>query len=384
MNVSNLLTNDAPRPYRPQALGNPPLQDQQHVHPYPTRHSVSNQSYTPLNQQPLVNEGQGLQASSAGNNQLPAGPAPKTVTFELLFDGAANYRARLPLKVQIWPHDTTDSIVTTVKNFYGLYEGYASGFNFEDASGHILIARYENFLNDMFVYVRAHFDNSRSVQPYEPTPYQSASPHSDHRYPQLEEGFQMPPPQQVLNYGQSYSRSSSRVARKRSASPRTARVGRATSSQKGRSRSGLKSTDGSVLGSFDDTNNDAMNGYSSSDGGAGSISGSRKARSEQFARAEISLENVLEGGRRKRAKFESSVRHSSLANHLFKAKLTAPFSPGTAPLRAAPSSHCELYILHISTATIEWTGLSITVREACATNTALQPYSAVSPELRLR
>jgi len=63
----------------------------------------------------------------------------------------------------------------------------------------------------------------------------------------------------------------------------------------------------SVVGSFEDGNNDAANGYSSSDGGAGSVSGSRKARSEQFARAEISLENVVEGGRRKRAKFESSV-----------------------------------------------------------------------------
>ena len=63
-------------------------------------------------------------------------------------------------------------------------------------------------------------------------------------------------------------------------------------------------------GSFEDANNDAANGYSSSDGGAGSISGSRKARSEQFASAEISLDNVVEGGRRKRAKFESSVSTS--------------------------------------------------------------------------
>ena len=72
----------------------------------------------------------------------------------------------------------------------------------------------------------------------------------------------------------------------------------------------MKSRDTSLHGSFEDPNNDAGNGYSSSDNGAGSISGSRKARSEQFASAEISLDNVVEGGRRKRAKFESSVSSS--------------------------------------------------------------------------
>lgn len=308
MDVSNLLTSDAPDPYRPNQIHDTTPPDQQYVHQYPTRQSVSNNSYTPGNHLLVEEKGRTIHTSSTGSEPPPASPLPKTVTFELLFDGAANYRARLPLKVQIFPHDTTDSIVTTVKNFYGLYEGYAAGFSFEDAQGNILIARYENFRNDMPVFVRVALDSTQPIQ----KPYQSASPLKGHPNPQLEEGFQMPPPQQALNYGQSYSRPSSRVARKRSASPRAALVARGASMQKGRSRSGIKSRDTSVHGSFEDVNNDAANGYSSSDGAAGSISGSRKARSEQFASAEISLDNVLEGGRRKRAKFESSVSDSPI------------------------------------------------------------------------
>lgn len=311
MNVSTLLSSDAPRPYRsPQTSDtalHTALPDQQHVHQYPTRRSVSSNAHTTDHQNPAIEHSRGFHTTASGNQPSAASPVPKTVTFELLFDGAANYRARLPLKVQIFPHDTTDSIVTTVKNFYGLYEGYAAGFNFEDSYGSILIARYENFRNDMSVYVRVALDNTQTAHHHGRQPYLSASPQIGHNSSQLVEGFQMPPPQQALNYGQPYSRPNSRIARKRSASPRTTRVGRAPSTQKGRSRSGIKSTDVSVAGSFEDGNYDAANGYSSSDGGAGSVSGSRKARSEQFARAEISLENVVEGGRRKRAKFESSV-----------------------------------------------------------------------------
>ena len=98
-------------------------------------------------------------------------PAPKTVTFVLL-DNESNHRAGLPLKVQIFPHDTTDSIVTTVQNYYGLYKGTASGFSFEDSRGKILIARYENFTNDMFVNVRVIFDD--------PQPYYSTGQESYH------------------------------------------------------------------------------------------------------------------------------------------------------------------------------------------------------------
>ncbi len=67
------------------------------------------------------------------------------------------------------------------------------------------------------------------------------------------------------------------------------------------------SREDSFQGQLNDLNNDAMKGYSSSDGEGGSVTSSRKARSEQLASADISLDNILEGNRRKRAKFESSV-----------------------------------------------------------------------------
>ena len=96
-------------------------------------------------------------ARSSNGSESPVRPVePKHVAFELRLEEAPQYRARLPLRVQIYPHDSTESIVTTVKNFYGLYSGPAGskGVSFEDGQGNTLIARYENFKNDMTVHVR--------------------------------------------------------------------------------------------------------------------------------------------------------------------------------------------------------------------------------------
>ena len=68
-----------------------------------------------------------------------------------------------------------------------------------------------------------------------------------------------------------------------------------------------KSRASSQHGGAQELNPDALNGFSDSDGGPTSTAGSRKAKTEQLASAEISLDNIVEGGRRKRAKFESSV-----------------------------------------------------------------------------
>ena len=116
-----------------------------------------------------------------------------------------------------------------------------------------------------------------------------------------------PQPAQVLNYGQPFSRPVSRVARKKSTSP-LGRNSRSASVQKTRSRTGAMSNEDSFQHHLDNLNSDASKGYASSDGEGGSVTSSRKARSEQLASAEISLDNILEGNRRKRAKFESSVR----------------------------------------------------------------------------
>lgn len=240
-------------------------------------------------------------------------PTPKSVAFELLFSDTSKYRARLPMRVQIFPHDTTDSIITTVKNFYGLYAGPggAKGVSFEDVQGNILIARYENLYNNMVVYVRVNEEPAQSTEGFGNTSHSSGLPAMQNA--QSGDPHNMPPPQptQALSYGQPLSRPNSRTSRKRSTSPNVRGRRSASASanppvlKKSRSRTGFKSRGSSAHGSFADYS-DGVNGYSSGDGAAGSVSS--KTKSEHIGNTEISLDNIVEGGRRKRAKFESSVR----------------------------------------------------------------------------
>lgn len=224
---------------------------------------------------------------------------PKHVSFELLLPQSPQHRARLPMRVNIYPHDTTDSIITTVKNFYGLYE--RRGVIFEDGHGNTLIARYENFDQDMVVYVRVTAEEP-DLDEYSPVPRQSLSP----RRPRLDEAFQMLPP--ALNHHQA-SRPGSRTAARQSHSPQPGRGRRSASAStnaKPRNRPSAKSRGTSSHGSFADINGDANN-YSDSDGGNASVTSSRRGRKEQVTSADISVDNIVEGGRRKRAKFDSSV-----------------------------------------------------------------------------
>lgn len=216
------------------------------------------------------------------------------------------------MRVQIFPHDTTDSIITTVKNFYGLYAGPggAKGVSFEDVQGNILIARYENLYNNMVVYVRVNEEPAQSTEGFGNAAYPSGLPTMQNAHPG--DPHNMPPPQptQALSYGQPLSRPNSRTSRKRSTSPngRGRRSASASANppvlKKSRSRTGFKSRGSSAHGSFADYS-DGVNGYSSGDGAAGSVSS--KTKSEHIGNTEISLDNIVEGGRRKRAKFESSV-----------------------------------------------------------------------------
>lgn len=243
-------------------------------------------------------------ASSHGGSASPQLPtAPKNVAFELMFLDSPQYRARLPMRVQIYPHDTTDSIVTTVKNFYGLYSGAtgSKGVSFEDDKGNTLIARYENFHNNMVVYVRV-IDEA----PHPPTGFAS---HPYHAAPMGSEAYYAGESYNGLSgphAGRDMDRSVSRSPRRRSPSPNGFRGRRSesvsTSERQGRSRSarnGVTASQGNP-----DAYNDS-NGYTSGDGAPGSASGKSK---EQLGNTDISLENIVEGGRRKRAKFESSVR----------------------------------------------------------------------------
>ncbi|KAK3499602.1 uncharacterized protein B0T23DRAFT_370260 [Neurospora hispaniola] len=193
-------------------------------------------------------------------------PKAKVVTFVL-------HEARIPLRVAIYPHDATESIITTVKNFYGLYYKERAGISFEDERGNTMIARYENFVDHQSVNVRI-IENPRGLSPS----YNNADDEENNQHA---------------------SRPTLRTSRFRSPSPNGSRGRRSTSTaiagKKGRSRSS-KTTHGD--------HGDSVNGYSSGDGASGSASGKNK---EPLGNTDISVENIVEGGRRKRAKlFESS------------------------------------------------------------------------------
>ncbi|KOS19619.1 putative transcriptional regulatory protein [Escovopsis weberi] len=244
--------------------------------------------------------------SSHGGSVSPRQAAPaKNVAFELLFLDSPQCRARLPMRVQIFPHDTTDSIVTTVKNFYGLYSGPtgSKGVSFEDEHGNTLIARYENFRNNMVVYVRVIEEPPVPTAAMDSHHYQNGSVAPDSYY--RGEGYGM---QQRMS--QDMGRPTSRSSRRRSQSPGATRGRRSdstsTNGKKGRSRS-TKNRAGTSQG-HGDAYADSANGYSSGDNAPSTASGKTK---DQIGTMEISVENIVEGGRRKRAKFESSSYSSA-------------------------------------------------------------------------
>jgi hypothetical protein len=315
MNIASVLSNEPTDSayHEPSRLDSSQQHAQQphNLRQYSTRHSMP-QNYQLKeedNNMSLENNPGHLDSdqSVARNIAGPSPPSPKSVAFELLLDESQKTRARIPMRVNIFPHDTIDSIVTTVKNFYGIYEGASTGVSFEDENGNTLIARYENLRNNMTVFVRVMVGNPYAQEAYEQSPCHGRSQVDPQLRPSLAEPIQLfsPYPGQLLDHSQPPSRPTSRVNRKRSLSPNTNRGRRSASLNKSQSRLELKSRASSSHGSFADANSDAHNGYSDSDGGHGSVTSSRKARSEMTA--DISLGNILQEGRRKRAKFESSV-----------------------------------------------------------------------------
>ncbi|KAL2212216.1 hypothetical protein CC79DRAFT_1318222 [Sarocladium strictum] len=239
--------------------------------------------------------------TSAGSISPQQPSAPKNVAFELLFLDSPQYRARLPMRVRIFPHDTTDSIVTTVKNFYGLYSGPtgSKGVSFEDDQGNTLIARYENFRDDMTVYIR--------VIEESPAPPASYSTHTFHPVPvEGQPCYEVDPygPRPGLQQSPDITRPDSRLSRRRSPSP-NALDGRSHSAS-GSGKHGHSTsarTGPSLHAGHADAYSDSLNGYSSGDGAPGSSSSRSR---DHLGNTDISVENIVEGGRRKRAKFESS------------------------------------------------------------------------------
>lgn len=318
MELSNLLSDERSI-NTPTSTYSAAAESQLRSHSYPTRQTMSGintssaDSGLTTSPAPYVENKPDMCTTQNITMSLHGSATPKSVAFELLFPESPQLRARLPMRVQIYPHDTTESIVTTVKNFYGLYAGPggAKGVSFEDEQGQTLIAQYENLRNNMTVYVRVIDEASNTSGTYGPSSYHSASPVDTQNYHTAETHQMAPPhPAHALSYGQPPSRPTSRTSLKRSVSPngRGRRSDSASASyqatKKSRSRSGYKSRGSSTHGSFADVQSDNMNGYSSGDG-AGSVSS--RTKSEHLGNTEISLDNIVEGGRRKRAKFESSV-----------------------------------------------------------------------------
>ena len=283
-----------------------------------TIHNTPNPYPSPVRERPPVGATTQNTSSMAATSPNGAGPvpaglhsgsvsprtvtAPKAVEFILVFQDSP-YRARLPLRVSIYPHDTTDSIISTVTMFYGLYSGpgVSKGISFEDQDGNTLIARYENFYNHMRVNVRV------IEEPLGPG-YHAALGAGQGYY----NGNGATSPHAAPQPNGHGSRPTSRTSRLRSPSPNAMRGRRSTSvgpnpagSKKGRSRSSKNRTQ-----TNGDSFTESFNGYSSGDGAAGSSSGRSK---EQLGNTDISVDNIVEGGRRKRAKFESSVSRSGLA-----------------------------------------------------------------------
>jgi len=260
----------------------------------------------------------------------PRSKDQKQVTFELLLP-LPQHRARLPMRVMISPHDNTDSIITTVKNFYGLYEGPC--VSFQDRDGNILIAAYDNFEHNMTVYVKVtHIDPiSQSLTERSPrnSPRNSMSP----RKPKLGAAIEMRPPTHPARMASQ--------GRNRSPSPSSNRSHRSVSTAP-IAKARLRTQKSEESGGYGD-NGDV---YSDSDGGNGSVTSSRR---EGHASAEISVNNILEGGRRKRAKFESSV--SCAITSVMGTRLHIA---GIAAFCATAGSNHHVHILGISSETSEW------------------------------
>ena len=277
----------------------------------------------------------------------------KSISFELLLDEGSKTRARIPLRVIVNHHDPTDSVIATVKNFYGIYDG--NGVSFEDSRGNTLIASYDNLDHNTTVYVRCVPGTSQAPSPLAHGQYAVPAPPEPQRQPSLGEPFQMMLPPHMREQSHSPSRSSSRLARKRSASPPQMRGRRSASQQKPGSFSAM-SRGSSASGSY---NGD---GYSDSEAGRSSISGSRKARSEQIASSDISTANVLQDGRRGQTIFDSSVR-SLVFGLLSSLKLTC-LDPTT--LRPPSSPYYCVTVVHFSSTPFSSSRGTFTFPSSCA------------------
>ncbi|KAK5167493.1 uncharacterized protein LTR77_007192 [Saxophila tyrrhenica] len=242
---------------------------------------------SPAPQRPLRSNNMPPPAGTGYSRASPAKKGQKHVVFQLVDGTDPRLQARLPMRVMISQNDNTESIITSVKNFYGLYECGVS-FETEDQVG--MIPAYDNFHHDMNVIVR-------TVAQHSPVKSESGVDSASPSKRSLGAAFEPTARSYLQPSAHSPSKSGARSVGVRSLSP-TSDIGKrsASSAPGGPQRpKRTKSKDSSMMGAAD--------GYSSGDDGEGSVA-SRRSKAEQV-KAEISVENIVEGGRRKRA-FESS------------------------------------------------------------------------------
>ncbi|KAF3914965.1 hypothetical protein ABW20_dc0110282 [Dactylellina cionopaga] len=196
-------------------------------------------------------------------------PMPKHVVFALLTNPSetnpADVAALPTVNFTINAHDTTESIASTVKSFFGLFSNDASvasayRVSFEDEMGNRMILSYDNVVEDQKVYVRA------MVEPIHLHDGRGTSPSRGH----------------IDGVSMSRSRSHKR---------------------------------------------------SSSSSPTPELGADWKNKIEPVASADISVENILEGSRRKRPKFESSELplFPEMAN-----RFGPPSSSSASPSRPTP------------------------------------------------
>lgn len=179
-----------------------------------------------------------------------------------------------PKTLHIFPHDTTDSITTTVKNMFGLGREEDSALSFQDPEGRYMILQHENFVDGMTVNIRVE--------------------ENPHRYSCQ---FRQP----LLDH---------RASGTRSVSPSAAR-GRRSASAGGRSKILKRSAAGyDWEGGQDYTDLYAQDYFHQQPPQQflpENYDEDQRGRVEPLASAEISLVNIVEGSRRKRPKFSSDV-----------------------------------------------------------------------------
>jgi len=195
-----------------------------------------------------------------------------------------------PKTLHIYPHDTTDSITTTVKNMFGIKLQDEYGLSFQDPEGRYMILRHENFSDDMTVDIRVEENPASYLQ------------------------YNLQHPQAMFYTGPGLRGSFSDG---RSVSPSAAR-GRRSASAGGRPR-GMK-RQASHRGEEEHYDERCPQGYYPQQPPQqflpeGDEESESRSRIEPVASADISLDNIVEGSRRKRPKFSSDV-NDSLGFHL--------------------------------------------------------------------